>query len=269
MTAQGRLSGVVIAGLVPVSAGILLSANPRYIDVLFDFARWTAAAGIGRGAATGGLGRDLAADARALLGNDHAGAGTDRGDPGGQWRSGSWRPAWRSRRPGRGRANRPGPRAGYDRLAGDPRATLGVVDGAELRLCRRPSRPRASPLDVGSCSSAHSSSGWPWSSAGSGDLLGQFLAVLVLVPRPSALGSGCSGGSTGAEWRSTLPSRTSWTGWRSASTLGLASRSPCAGRHTTSAVCWAMTCACWCGSSTAGTRACEALQALVPIHTLG
>jgi tight adherence protein B len=36
VTAQGRLSGVVIAGLVPVSAGILLSANPRYIDVLFD-----------------------------------------------------------------------------------------------------------------------------------------------------------------------------------------------------------------------------------------
>ena len=36
VTAQGRLSGVVIAALVPVSAGILLSANPRYIDVLFD-----------------------------------------------------------------------------------------------------------------------------------------------------------------------------------------------------------------------------------------
>ena len=36
VTAQGRLSGAVIAVLVPVSAGILLSANPRYIDVLFD-----------------------------------------------------------------------------------------------------------------------------------------------------------------------------------------------------------------------------------------
>lgn len=36
VTAQGRLSGAVIAALVPVSAGILLSANPRYIDVLFD-----------------------------------------------------------------------------------------------------------------------------------------------------------------------------------------------------------------------------------------
>lgn len=36
VTAQGRLSGMVIAGLVPVSAGILLTANPRYIDVLFD-----------------------------------------------------------------------------------------------------------------------------------------------------------------------------------------------------------------------------------------
>ena len=36
VTAQGRLSGAVIAGLVPVSAGILLGANPRYIDVLFD-----------------------------------------------------------------------------------------------------------------------------------------------------------------------------------------------------------------------------------------
>lgn len=36
VTAQGRLSGVVIAALVPVSGGILLSANPRYIDVLFD-----------------------------------------------------------------------------------------------------------------------------------------------------------------------------------------------------------------------------------------
>jgi tight adherence protein B len=36
VTAQGRLSGVVIAALVPVSAGILLTANPRYIDVLFN-----------------------------------------------------------------------------------------------------------------------------------------------------------------------------------------------------------------------------------------
>lgn len=36
VTAQGRLSGAVIAALVPVSAGLLLSANPRYIDVLFD-----------------------------------------------------------------------------------------------------------------------------------------------------------------------------------------------------------------------------------------
>ncbi len=36
VTAQRRLSGIVIAGLVPVSAGILLTANPRYVDVLFD-----------------------------------------------------------------------------------------------------------------------------------------------------------------------------------------------------------------------------------------
>lgn len=36
VTAQGRLSGWVIAGLVPVSAAVLLSSNPRYIDVLFD-----------------------------------------------------------------------------------------------------------------------------------------------------------------------------------------------------------------------------------------
>ena len=36
VTAQGRLSGFVIAALVPVSAGILLAFNPRYIDVLFD-----------------------------------------------------------------------------------------------------------------------------------------------------------------------------------------------------------------------------------------
>ena len=36
VTAQGRLSGWIIAGLVPVSAGILLVFNPRYVDVLFD-----------------------------------------------------------------------------------------------------------------------------------------------------------------------------------------------------------------------------------------
>lgn len=36
VTAQGRLSGWIIAGLVPVSAGMLLAFNPRYIDVLFD-----------------------------------------------------------------------------------------------------------------------------------------------------------------------------------------------------------------------------------------
>ncbi len=36
ITSQGRLSGIVIAALVPVSAGFLLSFNPRYIDVLFD-----------------------------------------------------------------------------------------------------------------------------------------------------------------------------------------------------------------------------------------
>lgn len=36
VTAQGRLSGAVIAALVPVSAGILLTANPRYVDVLFN-----------------------------------------------------------------------------------------------------------------------------------------------------------------------------------------------------------------------------------------
>lgn len=36
VSAQGRLSGSVIAGLVPVSAGILLLFNPRYIDVLFE-----------------------------------------------------------------------------------------------------------------------------------------------------------------------------------------------------------------------------------------
>ncbi len=36
VTAQGRLSGWVLAALVPVSAGMLLLSNPRYIDVLFD-----------------------------------------------------------------------------------------------------------------------------------------------------------------------------------------------------------------------------------------
>ncbi len=36
VTAQGRLSGWIIAALVPVSAGMLLVFNPRYIDVLFD-----------------------------------------------------------------------------------------------------------------------------------------------------------------------------------------------------------------------------------------
>lgn len=36
VTAQGRLSGWIIAALVPVSAGILLVFNPRYVDVLFD-----------------------------------------------------------------------------------------------------------------------------------------------------------------------------------------------------------------------------------------
>jgi tight adherence protein B len=36
ITTQGRLSGIVIAALVPVSAGFLLAFNPRYIDVLFD-----------------------------------------------------------------------------------------------------------------------------------------------------------------------------------------------------------------------------------------
>jgi tight adherence protein B len=36
VTAQGRLSGFVVAGLVPVSAGMLLLFNPRYIDVLFN-----------------------------------------------------------------------------------------------------------------------------------------------------------------------------------------------------------------------------------------
>ena len=36
VSAQGRLSGWVLAGLVPVSAGMLLLSNPRYIDILFD-----------------------------------------------------------------------------------------------------------------------------------------------------------------------------------------------------------------------------------------
>ena len=36
VTTQGRLSSFVIAGLVPVSAGMLLMFNPRYVDVLFD-----------------------------------------------------------------------------------------------------------------------------------------------------------------------------------------------------------------------------------------
>lgn len=36
ITTQGKLSGMVVAALVPVSAGILLLTNPRYIDVLFE-----------------------------------------------------------------------------------------------------------------------------------------------------------------------------------------------------------------------------------------
>ncbi len=36
VTAQGRFSGWVIAGLVPASAGILLATNPQYVDVLFE-----------------------------------------------------------------------------------------------------------------------------------------------------------------------------------------------------------------------------------------
>lgn len=36
ITTQGRLSGIIIAGLVPVSAGFLLTFNPEYIDILFD-----------------------------------------------------------------------------------------------------------------------------------------------------------------------------------------------------------------------------------------
>jgi tight adherence protein B len=36
VTAQGRLSGIVIAALVPISAGFLLLFNPQYINVLFS-----------------------------------------------------------------------------------------------------------------------------------------------------------------------------------------------------------------------------------------
>jgi tight adherence protein B len=36
ITAQGRLSGAIVAGLVPVSAGFLLIFNPGYMDILFD-----------------------------------------------------------------------------------------------------------------------------------------------------------------------------------------------------------------------------------------
>ncbi len=36
ITAQGRLSGIVIAALVPVSAAFLLSFNPQYVDVMFN-----------------------------------------------------------------------------------------------------------------------------------------------------------------------------------------------------------------------------------------
>ncbi len=36
VTTQGRFSGFIIAGLMPVSAGMLLLFNPRYIDVLFE-----------------------------------------------------------------------------------------------------------------------------------------------------------------------------------------------------------------------------------------
>lgn len=36
VTSQGRLSGWVVAALVPVSAGLLLFSNPVYIDVLFE-----------------------------------------------------------------------------------------------------------------------------------------------------------------------------------------------------------------------------------------
>ncbi len=36
VTSQARLSGAVVAGLVPVSASLLLVTNPTYIDVLFE-----------------------------------------------------------------------------------------------------------------------------------------------------------------------------------------------------------------------------------------
>jgi tight adherence protein B len=36
ITAQGRLSGAIVAGLVPVSAGFLLLFNPGYLDILFN-----------------------------------------------------------------------------------------------------------------------------------------------------------------------------------------------------------------------------------------
>lgn len=36
VSTQGRLSGAVIAALVPASAAFLLAFNPRYIDILFD-----------------------------------------------------------------------------------------------------------------------------------------------------------------------------------------------------------------------------------------
>lgn len=36
VTTQGRLSANVVAALVPVSAGMLLMFNPRYVDVLFE-----------------------------------------------------------------------------------------------------------------------------------------------------------------------------------------------------------------------------------------
>lgn len=36
VTTQGRLSGAVVAGLVPVSAALLLTTNPSYIDVLLE-----------------------------------------------------------------------------------------------------------------------------------------------------------------------------------------------------------------------------------------
>ena len=36
VTTQGRFSGMIIAALLPVSAGILLTFNPQYIDVLFN-----------------------------------------------------------------------------------------------------------------------------------------------------------------------------------------------------------------------------------------